>query len=200
MNRSFARACAVLIVMSSLATARGQGFVWLEGEQPTTKNIEIKAEAFGRTELLAGGKWLKLQVEQQDLAKKLPKEGALLGYQFQVSAAGNYEVWSPHRLRGRPLALRVADRPGRMAAGQAVRSEHRPDRPGHLEPRGMAEAGKGRPRAGQARLRVPRQRVVEGRERQAGVTGHSLRLRRHLPHARPLPAQREVQVRRGLAE
>ena len=35
-----------------------------------------------------------LQMEQQDVAKKLPKEGARLGYQFQVSAAGNYEVWS----------------------------------------------------------------------------------------------------------
>ena len=85
-------ACALLLPL--MPVARGQDFVWLEGEQPTTKNVEVKAEAFGRTELLAGGRWLRLQVDQQDVAKKLPAEGALLGYQFQVSAAGNYEVWS----------------------------------------------------------------------------------------------------------
>jgi beta-galactosidase len=77
-----------------ISAARGQDYLWIEGEQPTSKNVEIKAEAFGQTELLSGGKWLKLQIEQQDVAKNLPKEGALLGYQFQVFAAGNYEVWS----------------------------------------------------------------------------------------------------------
>ena len=49
---------------------------------------------WGRAELLSGGKWLLLQMEQQDVAKKLPNQGALLGYQFQVASAGNYEVWS----------------------------------------------------------------------------------------------------------
>ncbi len=82
------------VLLISISAARGADSVWLEGEEPTTKNVEVKAVGWGRTDLLSGGKWLLLQIEQQDVAKKLPKEGALFGYQFQVASAGNYEVWS----------------------------------------------------------------------------------------------------------
>ncbi len=84
--------CAVSLLF--VTAIQGQDAIWLEGEQPATKNVEVKVEAFGRTELLAGGKWLRLQVDQQDVAKILPKEGALLGYQFPTSVGGNYEVWA----------------------------------------------------------------------------------------------------------
>jgi hypothetical protein len=89
-HRTFVWAAFLL----SISAARGQDCIWLEGEEPTTKNVEVKAEGWGRTELLSGGKWLFLQIDQEDLAKKLPKEGARLGYDFQVSSGGNYEVWS----------------------------------------------------------------------------------------------------------
>jgi hypothetical protein len=92
MMRHFSFVAAILPMLAS--AARGADSIWLEGEEPTTKNVEVKAVGAGRNELLSGGKWLLLQIEQQDVPKKLPKEGARLGYQFPVSTAGNYEVWS----------------------------------------------------------------------------------------------------------
>jgi hypothetical protein len=92
MMRHFIFVWTILLMLASAAC--GADSIWLEGEEPTSKNVEVKAVGWGRTELLSGGKWLLLQIEQQAVAKKLPKEGALLGYQFQVSSAGSYEVWS----------------------------------------------------------------------------------------------------------
>ncbi len=97
MFRQFAFAWTVLLISISAGhplAGHGQDSIWLEGEQPTTKNVDVKAVGWGRTELLSGGKWLLLQIEQQDVAKKLPKEGARLGYEFQVATAGKYEAWS----------------------------------------------------------------------------------------------------------
>jgi beta-galactosidase len=65
-------------------------------------------------------------MEQQDVAKKLPKEGALLGYQFQVSSAGNYEVWSRIGWEGirSPFDWRVDQGPWRSVQPDYPTTDH----------------------------------------------------------------------------
>ena len=88
----------------------------LAGRRKTDdQNVDVKAVGRGRTELLSGGKWFLLQIEPQDVPKKLPKEVALLGYEFQVASPGTISL-KPDRLGGHPLAVRFAHRPGSLAA------------------------------------------------------------------------------------
>ena len=163
------------------------------------RTSRCKAVGWGRTELLSGGKWLLLQIEQQDVAKKLPKEGALLGYQFQVSSAGNYEVWSRIGWEGirSPFDWRIDQGPWHSV---------KPDYPttDHVElafwcPLGWMKLGADRPGGRQAHAGVSRLGVVQEGKWQRRCAGDHVCLRRDVPHARSLPAQRQAQARRGLA-
>lgn len=68
--------------------------VWIEGEEPTTKNNDAATfSGWGNKQYLSGEKWLNLAVDEADVPQKLPKEGALFSYDFQAPA-GRREVWA----------------------------------------------------------------------------------------------------------
>ena len=70
------------------------GFRLAGRREPTTKKCRGQGRGLRTHGAACRREVAQAASGQQDMAKKLPKEGALLGYQFQVSAAGNYEVWS----------------------------------------------------------------------------------------------------------
>ena len=202
MFRQFAFAWTVLLISISAGhplAGHGQDSIWLEGEQPTTKNVEVKAVGLGRTELLSGGKWLLLQIEQQDVAKKLPKEGARLGYQFQVATAGKYEVWSRIGWEGirSPFDWRIDQGPWHTV---------KPDYPttDHVElafwcPLGWMKLGETDLAAGKHTLEF---RVSAWSKQENGkdvAQGIMFACDATCLIARSLPTQRQAPARRGLA-
>ena len=82
---------AVALFMAVPASA-ADPHVWLEGEQPTRANVAWKATSAAHKDYLSNEKWLQVAVSAKD-AEKLPKEGAILEYDFTTDKAGNYEVW-----------------------------------------------------------------------------------------------------------
>jgi beta-galactosidase len=69
-------------------------YVWLEGENPTSKNLDVAGVGWGNTQFLSQGKWLNVNIEAGKVEAQCPKEGVLLGYDFQAPSAGGYEVWN----------------------------------------------------------------------------------------------------------
>ena len=69
-------------------------YVWLEAEKPTRAGIEGKAGGWGNKQFLSEESWLQVSLTPQEAARRLPKEGALLEYDFLVKKAGPYEVWN----------------------------------------------------------------------------------------------------------
>jgi beta-galactosidase len=68
-------------------------YAWLEGETPTSKNVEAKASGWGNKQFLSSETWLHLSLSVEEIAKTLPKDGALFGYGFTIRKAAQYEVW-----------------------------------------------------------------------------------------------------------
>jgi len=68
--------------------------VWIEGETPTSINVEPQISAWGHVEFFSGEKWLQVQCDAEKVEKEFPEEGALLAYDFQIGQAGQYEIWN----------------------------------------------------------------------------------------------------------
>jgi len=94
-KRFAASACAVLVV-SVLACSASQAadYVWMEGENPTRRNFEVRGVGWGNQDYLSEGAWLNIVVDANQVEQKLPEGGILLEYDFQAPSAGRYEVWN----------------------------------------------------------------------------------------------------------
>ena len=55
--------------------ARAADFVWLEGEQPASKNVKLNLAGWGNKQFLSGEKWLHLSIDADKIDKELPTEG-----------------------------------------------------------------------------------------------------------------------------
>ncbi len=69
-------------------------FVWIEGESPTTTNLGQRSAGWGREELLSNRKWLHVSIDAEKVAAELPSGGGLVGYMFEVTQAGEWEIWN----------------------------------------------------------------------------------------------------------
>src|SRR5690348_10196530 len=68
-------------------------YIWIEAENPTHNPLNAQSTAPDHAQYLSEGKWLSLTIGEGDVTKKLPAEGGLLGYDFDVKKAGSYYVW-----------------------------------------------------------------------------------------------------------
>jgi beta-galactosidase len=76
-----------------VSAATATPFVWIESERPTASNLATAPASAGHPEWLSAGKWLFVNIEQKDVAAKLPAGGAVFRYDFDAPADGSYEVW-----------------------------------------------------------------------------------------------------------
>ena len=85
---------AMPILMSVLlpAVSAEEKYVWLESEQPTRANVEVKTDEWAGDGRLSGQKWLKVARDAEEIAKKWPQDGGTLEYDFSVTQAGPYEA------------------------------------------------------------------------------------------------------------
>jgi hypothetical protein len=74
--------------------AMGADFIWLEGEKPTSVNVDAKYSGWGNTQYLSEGNWINFIFSEAEVPQKVPAEGALIRYDFQAPAAGRYEAWN----------------------------------------------------------------------------------------------------------
>ncbi len=88
---------SVLLIAVSLLAWGGRSaepFIWLEGENPTSIDFQLKPETTGHPEFLSGQKWLKISIEADAVNSQMPGEGILITYAFKASEAGEYELWN----------------------------------------------------------------------------------------------------------
>ena len=84
-----------ILLASLIATAaEGGEYVWLEGEKPSSQNYPCGPAGVERPQFLSGERWLMASLEPAKVEKDCPKEGILIGYDFQAPSAGNYEIWN----------------------------------------------------------------------------------------------------------
>ena len=99
-SRRFHVLIIVLFVISlvlSVSSVHAQDDIWIEGESPSSvipATIKPEINDDGKPDYLSGGKWLKLQVDAQDVAKEVPDTGVILSYKFTAPERANYEVWN----------------------------------------------------------------------------------------------------------
>lgn len=90
--------CRLIAWLACLATttrtAEAVEFVWLEGEQPSSTNVEVQRSGWGNQQFLSDEKWLHCSIEAGKVDNQVPGDGVTLKYQFQVPKGGTYEVWS----------------------------------------------------------------------------------------------------------
>ena len=99
----------------------------------TRATVQFQVGGWGHVEYLSGGKWLFANIEAKDVEAKIPADGALLSYDFEVKTAGDYEVWARvgHEFVRSPFSWRLDK--GGMETQQIGRSHHGPDGPASLE-------------------------------------------------------------------
>jgi len=68
-------------------------YVWIEGENPTTSNFEVKGVGWGNKQYLSKEAWVHVVIDK-DIEKTAPAGGVVLGYDFEAPSAGRYEVWN----------------------------------------------------------------------------------------------------------
>lgn len=69
------------------------GYVWIEGEFPTTINVEHEVKGWGRAHFLSEEKWLQVSIDADKVDAQLPPEGGLITYGFTLNEGGSYEAW-----------------------------------------------------------------------------------------------------------
>ena len=78
--------------MLDLEKALAQGAIWLEGETPTSTSQEIQPTSWAG--VMSGDKWLQVSIEAADAEKRVPETGIVLGYDFNVTVPGKYQIWN----------------------------------------------------------------------------------------------------------
>src|ERR1035437_7867848 len=85
---------ATLFMILGCGYGMGAEYVWIEGEAPSQNPLNAPSAGVERSQYLSEGKWLFLNIPAKEVAQKVPAEGALVGYAFEVKKAGKYEVWN----------------------------------------------------------------------------------------------------------
>lgn len=75
-------------------TAKTAEFVWMEGEQPSSANVEAQRTGWGNTQFLSGGNWLHCSIDAGKVDSAVPAEGVILKYAFQAPKETTYQIWS----------------------------------------------------------------------------------------------------------
>ncbi|NLF38101.1 hypothetical protein GX586_01560 [bacterium] len=90
------RLCAFvgLLAVSTSACLCAASFVWLEGEEATSCNVDAVRSGWGNQHYLSGGKWLNISISEKDIAAKVPTNGVVITYDFPIDQPGNYEIWN----------------------------------------------------------------------------------------------------------
>ncbi|MGA2499184.1 MAG: glycoside hydrolase family 2 TIM barrel-domain containing protein [Tepidisphaeraceae bacterium] len=88
------RAIVFLLALLAALRATAADYVWIEGESPTSRNIDLKPAGAGNPQWLSGQQWLSVNIAPADVPKAVPKDGVLLGYEFKTLSAGKYEIWN----------------------------------------------------------------------------------------------------------
>jgi beta-galactosidase len=96
MKRPVSMLFASLIAGAAGFAGAGQAadYVWLEGEKPSSKNYPCGPAGVERSQFLSGEAWLLVSLDPAKVEKECPKEGILIGYDFEAPSAGNYEIWN----------------------------------------------------------------------------------------------------------
>lgn len=87
---------AIVLLACGLAAAgrAAAETIWIEGEAPTSINLKPVTAGWGHKEFLSGEKWLHVNLDPAKAGQKLPDEGGLIAYAFEVKSAGNFEIWN----------------------------------------------------------------------------------------------------------
>ena len=86
-------AFALGLVVASHAPAAD--YLWIEAEQPTSKNFDAaKPAGVEKGQFLSEARWLSVNIPPENVEKDCPKDGVLLGYDFEAPSAGTYEIWN----------------------------------------------------------------------------------------------------------
>jgi hypothetical protein len=85
---------ALLSALLFSCVCQAADFVWLEGENPSSKNYPCGPAGVERSQLLSGEKWLAVDLDANKVLRECPKEGVLIGYAFDASSTGKYEIWN----------------------------------------------------------------------------------------------------------
>ena len=92
----------LIAVLSILAISAE--YVWIEGEKPVTvpkiaaggipgdKGYEFKG--WGNAKLFSESKALYISIAGNEVEKRLPNDGAVFGYEFDVKETGKFDVWA----------------------------------------------------------------------------------------------------------
>ena len=89
-TRALLSCCVLLGLIPALAPA---GYVWIEGEAPTSANVEPQVSGWGRQHFLSEEKWAQVSIEADKVDAQLPAEGGLLMYAFTLAEGGGHEAW-----------------------------------------------------------------------------------------------------------
>ena len=68
-------------------------YIWIEGESPAKSNFQLSVWSGNREKILSDGKWATYTLNKEEISSKLPVDGFLLSYDFDVEKEGEYEVW-----------------------------------------------------------------------------------------------------------
>ena len=69
-------------------------YVWVEGEAPAKANVKWTSAGSSHADWLSGGKWLTFSMDEGNIAKELPDEGAVFEYALPVETDGKQELWA----------------------------------------------------------------------------------------------------------
>jgi len=107
----------VLLVACGAGQAAGNGgFIWIEAETPAARNFEFRIDT-RKAAIYSDGKCFFHAVKGAAL-EKLPTEGLLLRYDFDVPVAGTYRLWTRIGMEWvrADMDWRIDDRPWRTFA------------------------------------------------------------------------------------
>lgn len=104
----FYRMMAVLFVLLFFLTVSESAeldYVWIEGENPTDvpqlsslaekqKDKGYEMKGWGNANLMSAGKVLNIHIDKKTAHKRLPVEGAIFGYEFDIESPGRHEIWA----------------------------------------------------------------------------------------------------------
>jgi beta-galactosidase len=98
MFRVFLLTFASVFALVLHATSAPAG-VWIEGEKPTSQNAKLsdagfKAGPLAKPNLQSGGAVLSAFLKYEEAVEKLPAEGFIVGYDFDLDSAGTYTIWA----------------------------------------------------------------------------------------------------------
>jgi hypothetical protein len=92
-RRSIVGVAQLLMAVAAAQRGTAADFVWIEGEQPTEINVELKAAGWGNQQFLSDEKWLSVNFEAAQVDKDVPADGVLIKYALAIDHQQDYQIW-----------------------------------------------------------------------------------------------------------